>query len=70
MSQLLDTKAVARRLGLQVSTIRKMRYQGRLPYVKLGRAIRFKEEDIEGVIAKGYRPMSKEVKGLQSFRQG
>ncbi len=56
MTQLLTTEEVAGRLGLQVSTIRKLAYQRKLPFVKLGRAVRFREQDIEEFIAKGFRP--------------
>ena len=47
MERLLDTAAIAERLGMSVSTIRKWVHYGFIPHVKLGRAVRFREKDIE-----------------------
>jgi excisionase family DNA binding protein len=43
----LDTAEIAERLGMSVSTIRKSVHYGFIPHVKLGRAVRFREKDIE-----------------------
>jgi len=47
MERLLDTAAIAEQLGMSVSTIRKWVHYGFIPHVKLGRAVRFREKDIE-----------------------
>ena len=50
MEPLLDTAGVADKLGMSVSTIRKWVHYGFIPHVKLGRAVRFQEKDIEAWI--------------------
>ena len=47
MESLLDTAAIAEKLNMSVSTIRKWVHYGFIPHVKLGRAVRFREKDIE-----------------------
>ncbi len=47
MERLLDTAAIAEQLGMSVSTIRKWVHYGFIPHVKLGRAVRFREKDVE-----------------------
>jgi excisionase family DNA binding protein len=41
LTGLLDSRQVANLLGMKESTIRKWRYQGLIPQIKLGRAARF-----------------------------
>ena len=55
MSQLLSVFQVADRLALKSATIRKLIYQRRLPIVRIGRAVRVKETDVELLIVEGYR---------------
>ena len=55
MSQLLSVFQAADRLALKPATIRKMIYQRRLPIVRIGRAVRVKETDVELLIVEGYR---------------
>ena len=52
MSNLLTPDEVAERLGVQVKTLSVWRYTQRydLPYVKTGRLVRYKEEDVENFI--------------------
>lgn len=45
--ELLTTTEVAKWLKVAESTIRKWVHYGFIPYVKLGRAVRFREKDIE-----------------------
>jgi excisionase family DNA binding protein len=45
--ELLDTKQVADWLKMTESTIRKWTHYGFIPHIKLGRSVRFREEDIE-----------------------
>lgn len=47
MSKLLNTAEIAELLGVKPSTIRKWVHYGYIPYVKLGRAVRFNLKDIE-----------------------
>lgn len=49
---MLNTEDAARRTGLAVSTLEKLRLTGNGPrFVKLGRAVRYRPEDIESWIA-------------------
>lgn len=49
---MLNTEDVARQTGLAVSTLEKLRLTGNGPrFVKLGRAVRYRPEDIENWIA-------------------
>jgi excisionase family DNA binding protein len=45
--ELLDVKQVAEWLNVKESTIRKWVHYGFIPYVKLGRCVRFQESVIE-----------------------
>jgi len=47
---LLTKKDVCRILRLCVRTVDYMRKTGKLPSITIGRAIRFKREDVEGLI--------------------
>ncbi len=55
MQQLLTVLQAAEALALKPATIRKMILQRRLPVVRIGRAVRIKEADVEGIIRHGYR---------------
>jgi excisionase family DNA binding protein len=46
----LDTAEIAEQLSMSVSTIRKWVHFGFIPHVKLGRAVRFREKDVEAWI--------------------
>jgi excisionase family DNA binding protein len=52
---LLKTEEVARLLSVSPLTIRAWRFQGLLPCVRLGRAIRYRPEDIEKIQRKGLK---------------
>jgi excisionase family DNA binding protein len=54
--RLLRVDEVATRLALKPATIRKLLYQRKLPRVKLGRAVRIREADLEAIIRLGYEP--------------
>ncbi|MGO9569216.1 MAG: helix-turn-helix domain-containing protein [Desulfomonilaceae bacterium] len=45
--ELLDTAQVAKWLNVAESTARKWVHYGFIPHVKIGRCVRFREEDIE-----------------------
>ena len=55
MQKLLTVLQAAECLALRPATIRKMILQRRLPVVRIGRSVRIKEIDIEGIIREGYR---------------
>lgn len=55
MQQLLTVLQAADALALKPATIRKMILQRRLPVVRIGRSVRIKETDVEGIIRQGYR---------------
>lgn len=51
LSQLLDEKSVAKILGLSIQTLRNDRAaRRRIPYVKIGKAVRYRPEDIAAFI--------------------
>jgi excisionase family DNA binding protein len=50
--QLLDLAAAAVRLALAPRTVRALAARGRLPYVRLGRSLRFTEADLADLIAR------------------
>ena len=52
---LLKTEEVARRLNVSPLTIRAWRFQGILPCVRLGRAVRYRPGDIEKIQEKGLK---------------
>lgn len=54
--QLLTVAQAAERLGLKVATIRRRILERKIPYVKLGRAVRIPVEAIEHLMSTGYRP--------------
>lgn len=52
MSNLIDEKAVAQMLGLASPTLTRWRWEGRgPPHCKIGRAVRYRPEDVEAFIA-------------------
>ena len=55
MQQLLTVLQAADALALKPATIRKMILQRRLPVVRIGRSVRIKQADVEGIIRQGYR---------------
>ena len=57
VAPLLTAHEVADVLGLALRTIRRMVSRGELPIVRLGpRAIRFRPEDVQQLIRRGYIP--------------
>ena len=55
MQRLLTVFQAADALALKPATIRKMIFQRRLPVVRIGRAVRIKEGDVELIIKEGYQ---------------
>jgi excisionase family DNA binding protein len=50
VERMLNSAEIADMLGMSVSTIRKWVHYGFIPHVKLGRAVRFREKDVEAWI--------------------
>ncbi len=50
MSKLLKKPQVARLLQLSTRTVDRLRAAGKLPSFKLGRAVRFREDDVEKML--------------------
>lgn len=59
---LLTVYETAKRLTLTESTLRKWIFDGKIPVVKLGRAVRIREEVIEKIIEEGRLPGGKMAK--------
>lgn len=56
---LLTVQEVARRLHLHPITVRRMIKAGRLPIVRLGRSVRVREADVNGLIRNEAKPAVK-----------
>lgn len=52
-SKLLNYQEAAERLGLAPQTLRTWVHQGRIPFLKLGRAVRFSPEMLEKIMTEG-----------------
>lgn len=59
--KLLTPRDVAERLSLRLSTVYRWAYDRRIPTVKIGNMLRFREEDIVELINKGFRPSQSKV---------
>jgi excisionase family DNA binding protein len=53
MEELIDVEAVARRLGVTVRFVRRLVFERRIAYVKVGRHVRFEPAVVERWIAEG-----------------
>jgi excisionase family DNA binding protein len=54
-SQLMDVQETANYVRLSVFTVRRLAKQGILPAAKIGRAYRFKRDDIDSYLRSNYR---------------
>ncbi len=52
-SKLLNYQEASERLGLAPQTLRTWVSQGRIPFLKLGRAVRFSPEMLEKIMTEG-----------------
>jgi len=52
MTELLDLREGARELKLSIHTLRAWTYQKRIPFVRLGRRILLRREDLEEFVKK------------------
>lgn len=55
-SDLLKIQEAAEYLRLTVPTLRKWRFEGRLPIYKIGRTIRFSKKDLDSLIENSLQP--------------
>jgi excisionase family DNA binding protein len=62
---LLDINEVSLRLHIAKGTLYNWCYLRRIPYVKLGRCLRFKPEDVD-LIARNVAPLDRAGKGRRS----
>lgn len=53
MAKLLDVKEASKLLSVSENTVRKWILQKRIPFVKIGTLVRFKEEDIIRISCEG-----------------
>ena len=57
---LLNEKEVSTRLGVKISCLRRWRHERReLPFVRVGRLVRYAPENVEAFIASNLQPVSK-----------
>ncbi len=54
-SNLMDVNETAKYVGLSTFTVRRLAKQGALPAAKIGRAYRFKRDDIDSYLRTQYR---------------
>lgn len=54
-NNLMDVQEAANYVGLSTFTVRRLAKQGSLPAAKIGRAYRFKREDIDAYLRTQYR---------------
>jgi len=59
--KLMDVADAATYFGLTEYTVRKMAKEGRIPAAKLGRAYRFRKEDIDNYIKQQYKTIQPET---------
>jgi excisionase family DNA binding protein len=60
VDKLMDVTDAATYFGLTEFTIRKMARDGDIPAAKIGRAYRFRKEDIDEFIKKKYKSIAEE----------
>lgn len=53
---LLTTEEFAAALGLSVKTIRQWTWRRRVPFIRVGRAVRFRRETVDEIINRGSVP--------------
>ena len=61
VTELFTVSEAADHLRVKVSTIRAWTLTRRLPFFKVGRAVRIRREDVEQLLAKGFVPARPEA---------
>lgn len=59
MDELMDIDAVARRLGVTARFVRRLVFERRISYVKVGRYVRFERAAVEQWIEAGREPAAR-----------
>jgi excisionase family DNA binding protein len=62
IAQLISVREVAAQLGVSTWTVRTWLRQGRVPFVKLGRRVLLKSDDVEALLAAHYRPARRPIR--------
>jgi excisionase family DNA binding protein len=57
--QTVPVEVVADRLGVSPWTVRTWLRQGRMPFVKLGRRVLVRVDDVEALLAASYKPATR-----------
>ncbi len=55
MTTLLKAPEVAERLKISIKTVRKWTCEKKIPYIKIGSSVRFREDDIEAWLISHYK---------------
>ncbi len=63
MTKLLKPEEVAERLSVSPLTVRKWIFSKRIPVVRIGRAVRVREEDLEALVRFGYESLAPTRRG-------
>ena len=66
--ELLTVNEAADRLGLSPATLRRWIFDSRIGFVRLGRAVRLRSEDIEALAKEGYRPSIQQFHGSMKIK--
>ena len=56
MDRLFSVKEAAQRLACSEAMLRKWMHKGKLPYVKVGRLSRLREQDLDAWVRLGFTP--------------
>jgi excisionase family DNA binding protein len=59
-SKLMDVQETAQYVGLSTFTVRRLAKQGALPAAKIGRAYRFKKDDIDSYMRTQYKGVTED----------
>jgi len=68
MDRLFSVKDAATRLACSEALLRKWMYAGKLPYVKVGRLSRIREQDLEAWVRIGGPRQNQRGRGAQACR--
>jgi excisionase family DNA binding protein len=58
MKELLDSKDLARHLGVRLSWVRSMTFKRQIPYIKIGHLVRFDLAEISKWLNENKKPMT------------
>lgn len=64
MSKLLTVEEFAAALGLSPRTVRQWVWMRRVPFIRVGRAIRFRPETVDAILTRGTVPADRDRRRL------